>query len=202
MGLAQPKAQNPKSKTAIAIFASGTGSNTQRIIDHFRDHPGIRVALIVTNNPGAGVINIAKKGKIELLLLERTKFLSGDHYLPDLSEKQIDFIVLAGFLWKLPPALVNKYAGRILNIHPALLPKHGGKGMYGHHVHHAVLASGEKQSGITIHHVDELYDNGKIIFQTTCPVLENDTVASLTQRIHQLEHEHYPRVIEDVIGHL
>ena len=183
----------------IAIFASGAGSNAQKIIDHFRSHPFARIALIVCNNPSAGVLAIAKKENIPSLLIQKERFFRGDSYLPELKEKNIGLIVLAGFLWKLPGPLVKEYAGRIINIHPALLPKHGGKGMYGQHVHQSVLSAGEKESGISIHYVDEIYDNGKIIFQSTCPVYENDTVESLANRIHALEHEHYSRVIESVI---
>lgn len=183
----------------IAIFASGAGSNAQKIIDHFRSHAAARVALIVCNNPSAGVLAIAKKENIPSLLIEKERFFRGDAYLGELKEKNIDLIVLAGFLWKLPDSLVKKYTGRIINIHPALLPKYGGKGMYGHHVHQAVLSAGEKESGISIHYVDEIYDNGKIIFQFTCPVYENDTTESLANRIHALEHEHYSPVIEEVI---
>jgi phosphoribosylglycinamide formyltransferase-1 len=117
-----------------------------------------------------------------------------------LKEKEIDFIVLAGFLWKVPTPLIKAFSGSIINIHPALLPKHGGKGMYGKYVHQAVLDNRETQSGITVHYVDEVYDNGKIIFQATCPVLENDTADTLAQRIHALEHEHYPKVIEGILN--
>jgi formyltetrahydrofolate-dependent phosphoribosylglycinamide formyltransferase len=202
IGLIKVSDPGGRPQTKIAIFASGAGTNAECIIDYFRDHPGIKVALIITNNPLAGVIKIAKKENLDYRIIEKARFFSGDHYIPLLTSAQIGFIVLAGFLWKLPPDLVSKYAGRIINIHPALLPKHGGRGMYGHHVHRAVLNSGEKQSGITVHFVDEVYDNGKIIFQATCPVFDQDTVESLTSRIHTLEHEHYPRVIEEVIGHL
>jgi formyltetrahydrofolate-dependent phosphoribosylglycinamide formyltransferase len=183
----------------IAIFASGAGSNAQKIIDHFRGSPLIKIVAIVCNNPKAGVLQIAQKEQIPVLLIEKHRFLSGDAYLHELIEKKTDLIVLAGFLWQVPASLVNAYRDHIINIHPALLPKYGGKGMYGHHVHQAVLDNKEKESGITIHYVDELYDHGKIIFQATCPVLENDTADSLAGRIHQLEHEHYPKVIEGIL---
>ncbi|MBI5858442.1 MAG: phosphoribosylglycinamide formyltransferase [Sphingobacteriales bacterium] len=183
----------------IAIFASGAGSNTQKIIDRFRQSEKIRVALIVCNNPDAGVLKIAARENIPALLIEKERFFRGDAYLNELKERNIDFIVLAGFLWKLPVSLIRAFSHKIINIHPALLPKYGGKGMYGHRVHEAVIAAGEKESGISIHYVDELYDHGKIIFQARCPVLENDTADSLAQRIHALEHEHYPRVIEDLL---
>ncbi len=183
----------------IAIFASGAGSNAQKIIDHFRNHSSIKVALIICNKPGAGVLNVAEKENIPAIIIEKEKFFRGNAYINELQEKQIDFIVLAGFLWKLPSLLIKAYPGKIINIHPALLPLYGGKNMYGHYVHEAVIANNEKESGISIHFVDELYDHGQVIFQTKCPVLENDTPESLAQRIHALEHEHYPKVIEDII---
>ena len=204
----------------LAIFASGTGSNTQKIIDHFRNnnlnpnpspHPDsyreergakgsskITVSLIVCNNPSAGVLRIAEKENIPSLIIEKEKFFRGDGYTNELKEKNIGLIVLAGFLWKLPSALINAWQNRIINIHPALLPKYGGKGMYGNNVHEAVIAAGEKESGITIHYVDEHYDNGDIILQVKCPVLPGDTPHSLAERIHKLEHAHYPKVIEEV----
>jgi len=185
--------------TNIAIFASGAGSNAQKIIDHFHGHPSIKIALIVTNNPLSGVLNIAKKEDLPSLIIEREKFFRGDAYLPELKEKNIDFIILAGFLWKIPQKLIHKYPRHIINIHPALLPKYGGKGMYGKHVHYAVLSAGEKESGITIHYVDEHYDNGDVIFQEKCPVLPGDSIESLTERIHALEHKHYPDVIENLL---
>ena len=185
--------------TNIAIFASGAGSNAQKIIDHFRNDPVVKITLIVCNNPGAGVLKIAKKENIPTLIIEKERFFRGDAYIKELKEKEINWIVLAGFLWKLPAILIKTYAGRIINIHPALLPQYGGKGMYGKTVHEAVLAAKEKESGISIHYVDELYDHGKIIFQAKCPVLENDTADSLAQRIHALEHEHYARIIEDLL---
>lgn len=188
--------QNPEIKR-IAIFASGAGSNAQKIIDHFRNAEKINLALIVCNNPDAGVLNIAAKENIPALLTEKEKFFPGDAYIKELKEREIDFIVLAGFLWKIPGSLIKAFPEKIINIHPALLPKYGGKGMYGQHVHEAVIAAGEKESGITVHYVDELYDHGKIIFQAKCPVLPDDTADSLAQRIHLLEHEHYPKVIED-----
>jgi phosphoribosylglycinamide formyltransferase-1 len=133
------------------------------------------------------------------MLIEKEKFFRGDGYVAELKNAQIDFIVLAGFLWKLPSTLINAYRNKIVNIHPALLPKFGGKGMYGNFVHEAVLSAKEKESGITIHFVDEFYDNGKTIFQTTCPVYENDTTETLSKRIHELEYKYFPKVIEEVI---
>jgi len=186
--------------TNIALFASGTGSNAQKIIDHFRHHSFIRVGLIVSNNPDAGVLKIAAKEKIPSWILEKEKFFRGTAYINELKEKQVVIIILAGFLWKIPSLLIKAYPGKIINIHPALLPRYGGKGMYGHRVHEAVIANKEKESGISIHYVDELYDHGPVIFQARCPVLENDTADSLAQRIHALEYKHYPEVIEKTAG--
>ncbi len=183
----------------IAVFASGAGSNAQQIIHYFRGHARVRVALIVCNKPGAGVLGIAEKEGIPVLLLEKERFFRGDAYLATLREQQIQLIVLAGFLWKVPKALTDAYPSGIVNIHPALLPKWGGKGMYGHHVHEAVIANGDKESGITIHYVDEVYDHGQTIFQATCPVEPNDTADTLAARIHKLEHAHFPREIGKLI---
>jgi phosphoribosylglycinamide formyltransferase-1 len=186
----------------IAIFASGAGTNAQKIIDHFRNSSLAKVALIVCNKKKAGVLQIAQKENIPSLIIEKEKFVSGDAYLDELFENKIDFIVLAGFLWKIPGPLLQAYPKRIVNIHPALLPKFGGHGMYGSHVHEAVLAGEEHESGITIHFVDENYDNGDIILQMKCPVLENDTPESLANRIHLLEHAYYPVVIESLLTEL
>lgn len=183
----------------IAIFASGAGSNAKKIIEHFAQSPDINVALIVCNKPGAGVLNIAAQHHIPTLIIEKEPFFRGDGYLEVLYGYGISFIVLAGFLWKIPPTLINAFPRRIINIHPALLPKYGGKGMYGSKVHEAVLDAGEKESGITIHYVDELYDHGKHIFQAKCPVLASDTPETLANRIHELEHRHYPLVIESLV---
>ncbi|HET9430350.1 MAG TPA: phosphoribosylglycinamide formyltransferase [Chitinophagaceae bacterium] len=183
----------------IAIFASGAGSNAQKIIDYFKNSGRIKIALIACNKPGAGVFAIAKKENVPFILIEKEKFFRGNGYLEELRELKVDFIVLAGFLWKIPSVLLENFQGRIVNIHPALLPKYGGKGMYGRFVHESVLANKEKESGITIHYVDGHYDNGDIIFQAHCPVLPNDTPDSLASRVHQLEHKHYPRVIEEVV---
>jgi len=183
----------------IAIFASGAGSNAQNIINHFRNHPVIKIVLIVCNKPTAGVLLIAQKENIPSLLIEKENFFNGDGYAETLINKKINFIILAGFLWKIPPALIKKFSGKIINIHPSLLPAYGGKGMYGNYVHEAVIKAGEKESGITIHYVDELYDHGSIIFQEKCIVEKNDTAEMLAKKIHLLEHNHFPRVIEEVI---
>lgn len=186
-------------ETNIAIFASGAGSNARKIIERFRGHERIRVALIVCNKPGAGVLNIAREENIPVLEIQKERFYRGDAYIPELEKFRIGFIVLAGFLWKIPGTLIQKFPRRIVNIHPALLPQYGGKGLYGHFVHEAVLAAHEKESGISIHYVDELYDHGPVIFQERCPVLENDTADSLAARVHELEHAHYPDIIEHCI---
>jgi phosphoribosylglycinamide formyltransferase 1 len=188
----------------LAVFASGAGSNAQKIIEQFnQNQTGIaRVSLVVCNKPGAGVIHIAEKASIPVLLIDRERFLKGDGFVPVLQDYQIDFIVLAGFLWKVPLSLIEAFPKRIVNIHPALLPKWGGKGMYGAFVHQAVIGAGEAESGITIHYVDEHYDHGDTIFQATCAVTPSDTPELLAQKIHELEHQHYPAVIEQVIKNL
>ena len=183
----------------LAIFASGTGSNAARIIHHFRHHPQIRIGLVVCNKPGAGVLDIAEKEEIPVMLIEKERWFRGDGYLSVLRSHDIDWLILAGFLWKMPAVLVKAYPGRIINIHPALLPKYGGKGMYGRFVHEAVLAAGDTETGITIHYVDELYDHGQIIFQAPVEVSAGDTAETLAQKVHRLEHEHFPRIIEKVI---
>jgi phosphoribosylglycinamide formyltransferase-1 len=184
----------------ITIFASGTGTNAQQIITYFKDSSLARVSLIVCNKPKAGVISIAQRENIPLLLIEKNRFFEGDGYLPELKAHETDLIVLAGFLWKIPQSLIDAFPRKIINIHPALLPKYGGKGMYGQYVHEAVINAGELESGITIHYVDEHYDNGDVIFQAGCPLMENDNPESLAQRIHQLEHLYYPKVIEKLLA--
>jgi phosphoribosylglycinamide formyltransferase-1 len=186
----------------LAIFASGTGTNAANIIAYFENHPTIKVVLVVCNNPKARVLDIADKNNIPSLLIEKQRFSKEDGYLPLLKDKDVDLIILAGFLWKIPDILIEAYPQRIINIHPALLPKYGGKGMYGSNVHEAVLAAGEKESGITIHYVDEHYDNGDIIFQAKCEITDTDTPESLAKKIHQLEHSWFPQIIEQVIGRL
>jgi formyltetrahydrofolate-dependent phosphoribosylglycinamide formyltransferase len=186
----------------IVVFASGAGSNAAQIIRYFKDSTIARVVLVVCNRAGAGVLQIAAKENLPVLMIEKKRFAEGDAYLPELQNAGADLLVLAGFLWKIPDVLVHAYPRRIINIHPALLPKFGGKGMYGAYVHQSVISAGEMESGITIHYVDEHYDNGDVIFQTACPILENDSPEALAARIHQLEHLHYPAVVEDVIRRL
>ena len=187
----------------IAIFASGAGTNAEKIIQHFalqkNKEVSIEVALIVCNKPNAGVLQIAANSNISTLIIEKETFFRTDAYINELKKAQIDYIVLAGFLWKIPSQLVAAYPNAIINIHPALLPKYGGKGMYGNIVHQTVIDNKEKQSGITIHYVDDLYDNGSIIFQAQCDVSEDDTVETLASKIHFLEHAHYPRIIEEMV---
>jgi phosphoribosylglycinamide formyltransferase 1 len=186
----------------LAIFASGAGTNAARVIDYFRGSPLIKVKLIVCNKPEAGVLNIAQREAVPTLLIEKEPFFRGDGYVPELKRENIDFIVLAGFLWKIPGTLVKAYPGRIINIHPALLPNYGGKGMYGKFVHEAVIAAGDRESGITIHYVDEQYDHGDPIRQIRVIVEPDDTPETLAAKIHLLEYEHFPQVIEEVARNL
>jgi phosphoribosylglycinamide formyltransferase-1 len=193
-----------KTSVSVAIFASGAGSNAEKIIEQTLLSPGgesgsFKISLIVCNKPDAGVLNIAFNYDIETQLIEKEQFFKGDSYIPVLREKGIQFIILAGFLWKVPVSLIRAYPNKIVNIHPALLPKYGGKGMYGDKVHQAIIAAGEKESGITIHYVDELYDHGSIIFQANCDINENDTPESLAKKVHSLEHQYYPEVIEGLL---
>ena len=184
----------------IAIFASGAGSNTQNIINYFKNHPSIKVSLIVSNNPTAGVLKIAAKENVAHLLIDKEKFFRGNCYTDELKDNKIDLIVLAGFLWKIPDQLIQVYQRRIINIHPALLPRYGGKGYYGQYVHESVLEAQDTESGITIHYVDEHYDHGDIILQVKCPVIKSDTSESLAARIHELEYSYYPQTIEKLLG--
>ncbi len=183
----------------LAVFASGAGSNAQKIIDYFKGNSNVQVRLIVCNNAEAGVLDIALNEKITSVLIERGRFFKEDSYLPILKDYEIDWIILAGFLWKIPAKMIAAYPQKIINIHPALLPKYGGKGMYGHHVHRAVLDAGDHESGITIHYVDEQYDHGLTIFQAKCLVANDDTPNSLAQKVHVLEHQYFSQVIEKVI---
>jgi phosphoribosylglycinamide formyltransferase-1 len=185
----------------IAIFASGTGTNADKIIAHFSNTTkNVLPALVVCNKPTAGVISIAAKRGVEVLLIEKEQFLTGDGYVDFFKKQKIDFIVLAGFLWKIPATLIAAYPDKIINIHPALLPKYGGKGMYGNNVHAAVIANKEKESGITIHFVNEHYDEGAIIFQATTNVEENDTPETLAKKIHALEHQYFATTIEHLLN--
>jgi len=184
----------------IAIFSSGAGSNAKKIIDHLeslkeKNISTAIVSLIVCNKPEAGVLKIAEENNIPVLLIEKEKFFRGNAYINELKAADIDFIVLAGFLWKIPVALIKAFHGKMINIHPALLPKYGGKGMYGNFVHEAVIANKEPESGITIHYVDEVYDHGQIILQATCLVSEDETPESLAKKVQVLEHRHFPPTV-------
>lgn len=183
----------------IAIFASGEGTNAQRIIDYFKRSDKIKIALVVSNKSDANVLNRAKNEQVPSLLINRNLFYESDEVIKKLKTIKIDLIVLAGFLWMIPENLIKAFPDKIINIHPALLPKHGGKGMYGRHVHEAVIKAKDKQSGISIHFVNEHYDEGKIISQHTCTVSENETVITLAKKIHELEYAHFPKVIEELL---
>jgi phosphoribosylglycinamide formyltransferase-1 len=186
----------------LAIFASGAGSNAAKIIEHFAGNKSVIINLIVSNKKEAGVLGIAAAAKIDTLIINRSSFYETSDCVNQLQARGIDFIVLAGFLWKIPETLIEAFPNRIINIHPALLPNYGGKGMYGNYVHEAVIAAGEKESGITIHFVDAHYDEGDIIFQAKCNIEVSDTPASLADKIHALEHAHFPLVIEQLLKKL
>lgn len=192
-----------KTTKNIAIFASGTGTNARAIIQFFKKNPeSARVALIVSNNPLAGVLLIADLEKIPVYIIPKEDLENGRKTFAVLQQNQIDFIVLAGYLKKIPEVLVLNFEGRMVNIHPALLPKFGGKGMYGDRVHESVLKSGDQESGITIHHVNSKYDEGDIIFQAKCIISENETPQSLSLKVRELEHLHYPSEIHRIIQSL
>lgn len=189
--------------TNIAIFASGSGTNAEAIMDHFSDSSCGRVALLLSNRADAYALKRAERFGVPAALFSRAEFQDPDGKVATLlREYHIDFIVLAGFLWLVPHYLTEAYAGRIVNIHPALLPKFGGRGMYGENVHRAVIDSGEAESGITIHLVNEKYDSGDILFQASVPVATDDTPDSLAAKIHVLEHRHFPMIIERTIQKL
>jgi phosphoribosylglycinamide formyltransferase-1 len=184
------------SKFRICIFASGSGTNAEAIIKYFQHHPFIKVELVLTNNPTAAVLEKAKKANVESTVFNKSQFSESDEIVQLLQAHGITHLVLAGFLLLIPKNLVATYPNKIVNIHPALLPKFGGKGMYGLKVHEAVKASGEKETGITIHEVNENYDEGKILFQASCEVLPSDTPQQIAEKVQALEHESYPRVVE------
>lgn len=181
----------------IAIIASGSGTNAENIVRFFKGYPHINIKLILSNRGDAFVLERAKKHGIPTITFTRDEFNSKD-FLKNFDT--IDLIVLAGFLWLVPPYLIKAFPGKIINIHPALLPKYGGKGMYGMKVHQAVIEKKEKESGISIHYVNEKYDEGNIIFQAKCPVEREDTPETLAAKIHQLEYKHFPEVILSLIG--
>lgn len=183
----------------IAIFGSGSGTNAENIMQYFKGNPSIEVGLVLSNKADAYILDRAWLHHIPDVVYSKSDFRNVDNLLSLLDWYEIDFVVLAGFLLQIPVELIHKYPNKIINIHPALLPKFGGKGMYGDKVHEAVIAEGEKVSGITIHYIDEHYDSGSVIFQATCDVLPMDTPHDLAARIHALEYKYFPKVIEETI---
>ncbi len=186
---------------SLIIFASGAGTNANAIIEYFKQNGKAKVSLIVSNKADAGVLDIARREEIPFLIIDK-KTLHETLLLEQLSDYKPSLIVLAGFLWKIPEALIHTFPGQIINIHPALLPGYGGKGMYGHRVHEAVIAANEKESGITIHYVNEVYDAGDVILQARCSVAGTDKPGDLAARIHKLEHFYYPRTIEFLLDNI
>lgn len=184
----------------IAIFASGNGSNAENIIQYFLEHKDISVDLVLTNNADAFVIERAAKFDVPVIIFNRSEFYQEEIVLERLLIHKIDFIVLAGFMWLVPSYLIQEFPMNIVNIHPALLPKYGGKGMYGEHVHKAVSASRETESGITIHFVNEKYDDGDIVFQKSIDIEEGEDPDTIAEKIHSLEYEYFPKVIEDLLS--
>ncbi|ATA89373.1 phosphoribosylglycinamide formyltransferase [Capnocytophaga stomatis] len=183
----------------IIIFASGSGSNAERIATYFKENDEVEVSLILSNNPKAGVLERAKRLQIPSIVFDRQAFYHSEVVLDIVKSQKPDLIILAGFLWKFPENIIEKFPNKIVNIHPSLLPKYGGKGMYGSFVHQAVIENKETESGITIHYVNENYDEGAIIFQAKTTVSENDTPDSLAEKIHQLEYKHFPEVIASLL---
>lgn len=184
------------SQSRIAIFASGSGSNAEEIMRHFQQNPSNQVVLLLSNNPEAYALERARKFDVPTRVFDRKQWRESQVVLEWLAEKEVTHIVLAGFLWLIPGYLIQAYPAQIVNIHPALLPKYGGKGMYGMKVHEAVRAANDVESGITIHEVNEHYDEGKVIFQARCVIDRTDTPEDIAAKIHKLEYEHYPRVID------
>jgi phosphoribosylglycinamide formyltransferase-1 len=183
----------------LAIFASGNGTNAQRIIEYFAGHPAIEIDLLLCNKQDAPVIGRAEKLHVSTRIFNRHELYETAEIVETLRQSNIDYLVLAGFLWLIPQNLLTAYPGRIINIHPALLPKYGGKGMYGMKVHEAIIAAGESESGITVHYVDENYDDGRIIFQAKCTISGHETPDSLAAKVHALEYRYFPEVIEGVV---
>jgi phosphoribosylglycinamide formyltransferase-1 len=186
-------------KSAIAIFASGSGTNAEAIMQFFDHHANAAVVLLLSNNPNAFALERAKKFNIPTRIFTREQFRETDIVLEWLREKQVTHIVLAGFLLLMPSAIIKEYPDKIINIHPSLLPKFSGKGMYGMNVHEAVKLALEKESGITIHLVNEKYDEGKILFQVSCQIDENESASDIAKKIHQLEHDHFPKIVESFV---
>ena len=182
--------------TQLAIFASGTGSNAENLIRHFENHAHTRIGLLLSNCPTAPVLQRAERLGVAIYVFNKADFYHTDTVLQKLREYRIDYIVLAGFLWLVPENLLAAFPQRIINIHPALLPKYGGKGMYGMHVHHAVIANADKETGITVHRIDAEYDRGEILFQARCAVSPHDTPESIAAKVHELEYRYFPEIIE------
>lgn len=183
----------------LAIFASGSGSNAENIIQYFESNPSVEVPIILSNRKDAFVHQRAERLGVPSVYFSRSEFYSTNNVLALLQEHEIDFIILAGFLWLVPDNLLAHFPNKIINVHPALLPKYGGKGMFGDNVHRAVVAQGEKESGITIHYVNENYDEGQVIFQAECAVEAEDDYETLAQKVHALEYEHFPKIIESLL---
>ena len=183
----------------VAILASGSGTNAENIIKYFSGSSSVKIVVVLSNKSDAGVHVRARNLGVSSFSFSNAEFKEGTEVLKKLDEFDADFIVLAGFLAMIPPVIINKYDNKIINIHPALLPKYGGKGMYGHYVHEAVMAAKETETGITIHYVNERYDEGKVIFQASFPILPEDTVGDVEAKIHELEYKHFPRVIEELL---
>jgi phosphoribosylglycinamide formyltransferase-1 len=186
-------------KKRIAIFASGSGSNAQKLMEHFKRSNEIEISLVLTNNADAYVLQRADNFEIPTHIFDKNEFYKTDEIIDLLKNLEIDFVVLAGFLWLIPRNLIHAYPGRIVNIHPAILPKFGGKGMYGDHVHNAVMAAGEAEGGITIHYVNENYDEGEYIYQARYRIDKNDNLEMVKFKGQQLEHQHYPRIVETIV---
>lgn len=183
----------------IVLFASGSGSNVENIIHHFREDPGVAIRCVLSNNREAKVFERCARLNISALYFNRHSFYRSDCVLEILRSLNPDLIVLAGFLWKIPENMIHSFPGRIINIHPALLPKYGGKGMYGMQVHRAVKDNKEQETGITIHYVNENYDEGAIISQVKVKLDEEDTPESIAEKVHRLEYEHFPQVIQKIL---
>ena len=188
-----------KTPKKIVLFASGSGSNVENIATFFKEEPSVVISGVMCNNPGAGVVDRCRRLKLPLFCFNRPAMEQGEGLAGLIEALKPDLIVLAGFLWKIPEWLVKAHPNRIVNIHPALLPKFGGKGMYGMHGHRAVVESGEAESGITIHFVNEAYDEGAIIAQEKIGIVEGETPEGLAEKIHQLEYKHYPPVIASLL---
>ncbi len=183
----------------IAIFSSGEGTNANKLIEYFEGSNCANVVLLVSNRPNSGGLKIAMAHGVECLIVLKEEFMSGVSLIEKLVEREIDYIVLAGFLWLVPPIIITTFPNKIINVHPSLLPKFGGRGMYGTKVHEAVIAAKETESGITIHYVNEKFDEGQHIAQFKCAVLSNDTSATLNTRVRELEHQNFAKVLESLL---